>query len=329
MEILVYSGLERIGDGAMKLPFVAALRERWPEARITWLAGTGRSVFAHELKPLVAGLIDEVIEEAGIGSRATDLLRRLKLRRYFDLTIDTQLCLLPTLIVRRIPTRCFVSGTAGFALSTRKPARGYVRSPGMLRRMLDLIEVAGARAARPDYDLRLDAEWHDAAAAALPEGPAYVGFAPGAGGIQKRWPLDRFITLARREAVSGRVPVFLLGPEEAGWTDELRATVPELRLPLQDGALPAELRLSPLFTIAVARRLQLAVANDSGTGHLIAVAGRPMVSLFGPTPPAKFAPAALRLEVVRAQDFGGEEMTMIPVEGVAAALDRIRERRER
>jgi ADP-heptose:LPS heptosyltransferase len=199
----------------------------------------------------------------------------------------------------------------------------------MLRRMLDLIEVAGGRAARLDYDLRLGAEWHAAAAAALPEGPAYVGFAPGAGGVHKRWPLDRFIALARREAANDRVPVFLLGPDETDWMDELRAAVPELRLPLQEEAVPAGFRLSPLFTIAVAHRLQLAVANDSGTGHLIALAGPPMVSLFGPTPPAKFAPAASRLEVVRAQDFGGEAMAVIPVESVAAALDRIREKRER
>jgi ADP-heptose:LPS heptosyltransferase len=329
VEILVYSGLELMGDGVMKLPFVAALRERWPEARITWLAGKGRTVFAHELKPLVAGLIGEVIEDAGIGSRAAELLRRPPLRHRFDLTIDTQRRLLTTLIVRRIPTRCFVSGTADFWLSSKKPPRGYVRPKAMLRQMLDLIEVAGGRAVRPGYDLSLGAQWLDAAAAALPEGPDYVGLAPGAGGAHKRWPLDRFVALARREAELGRVPVFLLGPAEADWAGELREAVPAARLPLQDPAVPPEIAGSPLFTVAVARRLAAAVANDSGTGHLIAAAGRPMVSLFGPTPPAKFAPAAPVLEVVRAQDFGGEAMAAIPVEAVAAALDTIRERRER
>src|SRR4029077_14023984 len=42
MEILVYSGLELLGDGVMKLPFVRALRRCFPTARITWLAGKGK-----------------------------------------------------------------------------------------------------------------------------------------------------------------------------------------------------------------------------------------------------------------------------------------------
>ena len=47
--ILVYVGLDLMGDGLMKLPFVRALRNAFPDARITWLAGKGRTVYAHEL----------------------------------------------------------------------------------------------------------------------------------------------------------------------------------------------------------------------------------------------------------------------------------------
>jgi ADP-heptose:LPS heptosyltransferase len=302
----------------MKLPFVAALRQRWPEARITWLAGKGRTVFAHELAPLVRGLLDEVIEEAAIGSHAAELLRARPLAgRRFDLVIDTQRRVLTSLILRRIRAGTFVTGAADFRLSAQRPPRDYKRPRGMLRQMLDLIEVAGGRPVQPGYDLRLDPEWTAAAARALPDGPTYLGFAPGAGGEHKRWPLDRFLALAGREAARGRVPVFLLGPAEAEWAPTIRAALPTALLPLQEGAA------SPLFTIAVARRLAAAVANDSGTGHLVAAAGRPMVSLFGPTPPEKFAPAAPILQIVRAQDFGAEAMEMIPTEAVAAALDRL------
>src|SRR5262249_14713164 len=132
-----------------------------------------------------------------------------------------------------------------------------------------------------------------------------------------------FIALARREAARVRVPVFLLGPAETGWHRELAAALPEARFPLQDASIAPERAASPLFTIAVAQRLAAAVSNDSGAGHLIAAAGRPMVSLFGPTAPEKFAPAAPLLEIVRAQDFGGDAMDLIPLEAVAAALDRL------
>jgi ADP-heptose:LPS heptosyltransferase len=308
----------------MKLPFVAALRARWPAARITWLAGKGRTVFAHELAPLVDGLLDAVIEAAGIGSKASELLgpRPLAGRR-FDLVIDTQRRVLTTLILRRVRTKCFVTGAADFWLSAKRPARGYKRPALMLRQMLDLIELAGGRAAAPSYDLPLAAEWSAAASAALPDGATYVGFAPGAGGAHKRWPLDRFVALARGTLTSGRMPVFLLGPAEAAWLGELREALPAARFPLQEAALPAERAGSPLFTIAVARRLVAAVANDGGTGHLIAAAGRPMVSLFGPTPPEKFAPAAPIIEIVRAQDFGGLAMEAIPLDAARQALERL------
>jgi len=39
--ILVYVGLDLMGDALMKMPFVRALRETYPKARITWLAGKG------------------------------------------------------------------------------------------------------------------------------------------------------------------------------------------------------------------------------------------------------------------------------------------------
>src|SRR5258707_7187585 len=121
MRILVYSGLELLGDGVMKLPFVRALRCSFPNARITWLAGKGKTVYAGTLAPLVGDCLDEVIEDAGIGSKASELLRRPLPGRRFDLVIDTQRRVLTSLILRRIRTKSFVSGAADFLLSNPRP----------------------------------------------------------------------------------------------------------------------------------------------------------------------------------------------------------------
>jgi hypothetical protein len=48
-----------------------------------------------------------------------------------------------------------------------------------------------------------------------------------------------------------------------------------------------------------------------------------MVSLFGPTRAAKFAPCAARLEIVDANSFGSPEMTAIPIEAVTEATARL------
>jgi ADP-heptose:LPS heptosyltransferase len=113
----------------------------------------------------------------------------------------------------------------------------------------------------------------------------------------------------------------ILGPDERDWIDELRAALPEARFPLQDVRIDAALAASPLYTLAVGQRLTAAVANDSGTGHLLAASGCALISLFGPTAATKFAPAARRLAIVEAQTFGGSDMTAIPLGAVIDAVE--------
>jgi len=315
--ICVYVGLDLIGDGLMKLPFLRALRAAFPQARITWLAGKGPTVFARDLAGLATGLIDEVIENAAIGSRAGELIGARPLAgRRFDLVIDTQRRVLTTLILRRIAHGRFVSGAAGYWLSDRRSATSTEKPKAMIRQMLALVELASGRPAEiAAAPLMLDPEIQARARGLLPEGPRYIALAPGAGGRHKCWPLDRYIALAERLTARGAVPVFILGPGEAEWVAACREVAGAV-LPLQQTAGPASAEL----TIALAGRCVAAVANDSGAGHLLAAADIKLVSLFGPTAPDKFAPMTRTLTILRAQDFGGEAMDAIPVEAVEAAL---------
>lgn len=327
--ILVYVGLDRVGDGLLKLPFVRGLRAVWPDARITWLAGKDTSVYAGVLKNQVAGLIDEVIEKADIGLRARDLLTRPLPDRSFDLIIDTQRVALASLALHRIRHKALISPFAHFLFSSARPCRGYKFPPGMQRQLLDLLEIAtGESLPTPTHlDLAIAPEFRETASRLLPDGSTYVGLAPGAGGLPKCWPLDSFVALAKRQLVVGRVPVFILGPAEAGWDRTLRDQVPTARFPLQDEeGIGARLGFPPELTIALAGRLAAAVSNDSGTGHMLAIGGAPMVSLYGRTVAEKFLPMTERLTIIRAQDFGGRELATIPVEPVADAVDRTLQR---
>ena len=63
----VYVGLDFVGDVLIKLPFIRSLRQVFPKAKITWIAGTHKSEFKRTLAPLIKGLLDEVIEESNIG----------------------------------------------------------------------------------------------------------------------------------------------------------------------------------------------------------------------------------------------------------------------
>ena len=319
--ILVYVGAELIGDGFIKLPFIRALRAAFPDAGITWLAGKDRTVYARELKPLVVGLLDDVIEDAGIGVSGRELLgpRPLAGRR-FDLVIDTQSRVLTSLILRRLRHSMFISPAARFRLSDRRPRHGYRKPAHLHYRLLDLIALASGRPVVMTAPAPLPSDVTAQAARLLPPGPSYIGFAPGAGNRFKCWPLDRYIDLARRQRARGRVPVFILGPAEVEWHAELAATLPDARFPNQD-APGAGIAPGPLLTLALAQRLAAAIANDGGGGHILAESGVALVSLWGPTAVDKAYPMARRLKLVTAQQFGGDAMDLIPIGAVEAALE--------
>jgi ADP-heptose:LPS heptosyltransferase len=311
--ILVYVGCDLVGDGLMKLPFVRALRAAFPNTRITWLAGSGASVFAGSLAPLVTGLLDEVMMK-DVGAFAAGCRSA---HQRFDLIIDTQRGIPTALKLRRIPHRRFISPCLGFLLSDVRPGGRYRKSASLARQLLDLVELAAGQsivltAATP---LCLPPDIKAEVARLLPPAATYVGLAPGAGGRHKCWPLENYLELGCRIAAAGHVPVVFLGPAEAEWIPAVRSGLPAARLPLQETS-----HSSPLLTIALGKRLAAAVANDSGAGHMLAAADVPLVSLFGPTPSAKFAPTTSRLIVIRAQDFGSDRMDAIPAPAVWDAV---------
>jgi len=321
--ILVYVGLDRVGDGLLKLPFVRGLRKAFPDAHITWLAGKETSVYAGVLAGPVEGLIDRVIEHGGIGLSPAELLKRPDIRPVgadrFDLIIDTQKIVWTSLSLWRIPHKTFISPAARFALSSVKPKKGYRFPKSMQRQMLDLLELAsGEDVPTPTPPLLVPSpELRVAALVMLPAGGYFIGFAPGSGGKPKCWPLENFIALAQNQEY--RVPVFFLGPQEEHWKDQIKAQVPSAIFPLQQ----KNFGFDPLFTIALAERMKVSVANDSGVGHMLALGGKPLVSLYGPTVPEKFMPMGDRVTVFEAKDYGGQDIALIPRDVVGRAMETI------
>ena len=319
--VLVYSGGEIMGDGLNKLAFLRALRRAWPNAHVTWFAGNGPSVYARKLAPTVDGLIDELVEAERGDERWTNVLRPRLHRRHFNIIIDTQRKLRATAELKRTPHDLLVSAAANGALSERRaPGQPWrAGTPEHFGRQLIQL-LALARYGRvdgpvdPSGSVNVPKRCEHAATRLLDE-PSAVALAPGAGGASKRWPLDNFAAIGRRLVDAGYRPVFVLGPDETALRQTLVEAVPEAVFPLQAAAAD-ELADEPFLTMAVAKRCLGAVANDSGVGHILAATGIPMITLFGPTNAAKFAPSTANVVCLRAQSFGGRSMAAIPVEAV-------------
>ena len=320
--VLVYVGLDRLGDGLLKLPFVHGLKIAFPNAKITWFAGKETTVYARALTPLAEGYLDEIIEYGGVGLEPKELLRRRPLKgRRFDLVIDTQKIVWTSLSARRIRHGAFISPAARFLFSSKKPPRGYKFPKAMQRQMLDLLEIAsGQLFPTPDgLQINIPSNRREEAARLLPAGRTYVGFAPGSGGRPKCWPLERYLEVAKHVAAQGHTPVFIIGPQEEEWVSDITSSLPDALLPLQ--MEPADHGFDPILTLALGECLSKAVSNDSGIAHMLAVAGTPLVALYGPTVYEKFPPMTAHISVIKAEKFGSREMSAIPINDVRQALD--------
>ncbi|WP_419255569.1 glycosyltransferase family 9 protein [Caulobacter sp. ErkDOM-YI] len=317
--ILVYSMGEVIGDGLIKLPFIAGLRAAFPDAWITWCAAKGQTVYAGPLKAVVEGYVDEILTDGPTGAGAFDILPWVKPfgGRRFDLVIDTQENLRRSAVAQR---------AAGAFVSAARLARTRDWPVAVTDRLARLLALAsnGQGAPTPITLTHLDAL--EAARALLPNGPTYVGLAPGAGGQDKRWPLERYIALARHLETVGATPVFFYGPDEVEDAARTRREVPAARYPELDRRDAFPHVKGPLLVIALAGRLSAAVANDAGPGHMLAAGGAPLLSLQKDARKAlKFRPAAAKLEMLIAGDYG-DDMAALPNEAVEAALTRLMSR---
>ena len=306
---------EVIGDGLIKLPFVAGLRRAFPDAHIAWAAAKGDTVYSGPLAGVVEGMIDEIVTLGPTGAGALDILPWVRPfgGRHFDLVIDTQENAARSAVVRR------AVGKGGRSVS---PAQAKDWPVAVADRFAVLLDLARPGAQPAPLHLT-DGEILAAAARLLPDGPVYVGFAPGAGGADKRWPLENYVALAESQVGKGRTPVFFLGPQEAQAREAVVQAAPQALFP--EDAAPAALR-GPRLVIALAGRLSAAVANDAGPGHMLAAGGAPLLSLQRDRrKAAKFKPAAARLEMLVAEDYG-DSMAALPLDAAAAALETLLEK---
>ncbi len=142
----------------------------------------------------------------------------------------------------------------------------------------------------------------------------YVMICPFAGGkaatadkADKKWPGFQDFS-ARAQAELGLPLVVYPGPGEH---EAARQLYPAARM--LEGANLA-------IYAALLQRAALVVANDTGPGHIAAALGTPLISLIGPTDPARWAPWGPNVHVLRHERQG--EQTVWPTTDEALALAR-------
>jgi ADP-heptose:LPS heptosyltransferase len=313
--IAVLVDREGLGDVMLKTPFLRALRRAFPDHEVWWIA-THQSAM-EELSELLAPAVTKVITHAALDGPIRPLLGRLRALPAFDLVFDSRTKISTVAITRlALKHHGFYCCLPGYVLCDGQPPARRSRPRHIGERMLSLVGCATGRA--PDGSGRLHASVDAATLArqALPDGRGYVGIAPGSRAAEKNWPLAGFCQVARALIEHGLSPVFFLGPMEQATAVEIQAAAPSAIVLTGQGMARGDLdRL-----IAQGQRLTLLLANDNGVGHLLGAAGVPVVSLFGPTDPARWRPITPLAHTLRAADFGAGHIGSIPASAVIEAV---------
>jgi len=116
---------------------------------------------------------------------------------------------------------------------------------------------------------------------------------PGAGWGAKRWPVERYAAVAQGLIERGFRVLVNAGPGEEPLAQAIVQGT-------GGAALPLTCSLAQL--IAVTRRVNLALAGDTGPLHLACALGRPVVGIYGPTDPRRNGPFGTQFKVLRSPE---------------------------
>jgi ADP-heptose:LPS heptosyltransferase len=311
---------EGLGDALLKLPLLRAIARGFPDCPIWWIS-THQTEMAGPLRQLMPAQLSVVREHAGFGKPLREAASRLRELPGFSLVFDTRSRIADVWLARHVlDHEKFFCCLPGYFLSDARPPGRFMRPRHIGARALSLAQAALGASADASGQLAATPAARQAAQAVLPDGPVYVGLGVGSREARKNWSMAKFAELSRMLSSRDMAPVLLLGPQEVDRAEAIRAAIPasaSVDLTRSAGTGPFDLK------VAVAERLAAVVANDSGNGHLFGAAGRPIVSLFGPTDPSRWAPFAPAQKTLWAREFGGEAMECIPPEAVLAAVEEI------
>lgn len=299
--------LGSLGDLVHALPVAAALRERYPEARIDWLVDARYSAIL-ELVPI----LDRRIVISPSGRLRADrpghpndrrfsgwmgilpAIRDLR-RRGYDAALDLQGLIKSAVLARASGARRII-GFDPDHLRERQARLFYTETcrpnplPGrhhVIQKNLCLLPALGAAIPQElrfpiDVPLSpaLDTIRHTLDAMGA---PAFALINPGAAWPNKRWPADRFGAVAAAlRARHGLASVVSWGRGE----EDLAQRV----VSASKGAAIAAPPTGIGDLVAIARGATLAVSGDTGPLHLAGAAGTPIVAVFGPTDAARNGP---------------------------------------
>jgi lipopolysaccharide heptosyltransferase I len=317
-----------LGDVVHTIPLLVKLRARYPRARIDWLitpenadivrshpalsnvvlfarrdfSKRGRRwhavvAFLDLLKQIRRAKYDLVVDMHGqVRSAFFTLISGARVRIGFDRPIKRSVTVSAEHDLKNVPSHGWRGAREGSWIAYTHRIPIPTLDVHAIDRYLWVAPLLGLDDDPPDLTIYLSSETIRNVERLLeehgvPASKPLVVLVPGTIWETKHWTIEGFAGVARQFLRDGFAVALAGTKRDQERCRQIAAAAPGTS-DLSGKTTPAELA-------ALIRRAEVAVTNDSGSMHVAASLGKPMVSVFGPTNPVHIGPYQRPESVVR------------------------------
>jgi heptosyltransferase-1 len=287
-----------LGDIVLALPALTALRQNYPDAKISWL-----------IRPEFSGLLenhphlnDVIIFDRKLLGKAwfhphaftslLSLIRRLRQSK-FDAIVDLQ-------GLFRTASLAWLSGCKKrFGMAKGRELAHFFYTHRVEKELncihlvdyyLKIIKTITSCETPAQFIFPHVPEAADSVSSLLADNDVkpdnYAVFIPSSAHRDKCWPIQRFAVLADKISSQFHLSIVAVGTESEKDNVENLKDLANVRIAnLAGGTSLSEL-------IALLKAARLVISNDTGPGHIAAALGVPVVMIFGRSNPVRVAPYA-------------------------------------
>lgn len=296
--------MSALGDVMHAIPCAAALRELFPNAKITWIVHPQFGTFIPE-----PPIVDEVIyfdkKRFSNMSLKDKILYFFKMRsllrsKNFDLVLDLQGLFKSAVIawLTNCPNRYGYNDMRECSGLISKAVHGANDNGHIVQQYLDVIRFLGSNIKEPKFPMPALVEEKGMMKALLKQSfpnidkNNIVAIVPGAGWITKEWPIEFFIELSKR-LIKEKKYIVLVG---AGAELEKCASIEAALNKKHVLNLANKTNLKELA--ALMGNVGLCIGGDTGPVHIAAAMGCKIIALFGASSGHRAGPYGDKVTVI-------------------------------
>ncbi|RJQ24047.1 MAG: lipopolysaccharide heptosyltransferase I [Nitrospiraceae bacterium] len=276
-----------LGDVIHALPFLKAVKDTFPKARIDWVIGRNFKDIL-EGNPLIDRLIvfdKDALKKVGrMFHIAKTLCNELKAQRY-DVVVDLQGLLrsgVMTLFAKSAMKVGFADAREGSTFFYDKKIR-VSKDMHAVDKCLEIAKAIGAKVNSAEFPLYVDKGPKAKVKKLLGGIGEYIVIVPSARWETKRWPAEKFASLIGKLSI----PAVIVGSKGDG---KIAQEIVELKKYRSAEVVDLCGKTDLRELVALIAGARAVVSNDSGPMHIAASFNKPLVAVFGPTDPVKTGP---------------------------------------